>query len=172
MSESDSQFVSLLTSYQSRLYAYVLSLVGDAHLAADVMQETNVVLWRKSGEFVPGTDFAAWAFHVAYLQVMAGRQRQSRNRLLFSDELLHQLAEESAACSVDFDARLLALDQCLGQLRPEHQEVIRLKYAHGQALSEIAETAGVKANAVGQLLHRLRLKLLECIRTRLQEARA
>ena len=35
------EFVQLLTSHQSRLYAYVLSLFGDRTQAEDVMQDTG-----------------------------------------------------------------------------------------------------------------------------------
>ena len=46
------EFVQLLTSNQSRLYAYVLSLLGDRTQAEDVMQETNAVLWRKAHDSI------------------------------------------------------------------------------------------------------------------------
>ncbi len=60
MSNSELQFVQLLTSHQARLYAYVLSLVADADQANDIMQETNTVLWVKSSDFEIGTNFSAW----------------------------------------------------------------------------------------------------------------
>jgi RNA polymerase sigma-70 factor (ECF subfamily) len=162
------QFVSLLTAHQSRLYAYVLSLLGDPHLAADVLQETNMVLWRKSETFALGTDFAAWAFHVAYLQVLAGRQRQTRGKMLAGSEaLLQQLAAEAERTSAEFEDRLAALETCLQQLPHEHREVLRRKYAGSVSLETLAEQLKLKPNAVGQLLHRLRLKLMSCIAQRL-----
>ena len=83
------EFVQLLTSNQSRLYAYVLSLMGDCNQAKDVMQETNAVLWRKANDFELGSNFGAWMLKVAYFQVMAHRQRLTRDRLVFDDEFLH-----------------------------------------------------------------------------------
>lgn len=71
MADSELQFATLLTSHQGRLFAYVLSLVGDADQACDVMQETNAVLWQKSAEFEIGTSFAAWMMKTAFYQVMA-----------------------------------------------------------------------------------------------------
>ncbi len=60
MADSELQFVTLRTSHQGRLFAYVLSLVGDADQARDVMQETNTVLWQKSADFddLPTADLA------------------------------------------------------------------------------------------------------------------
>ena len=66
MADSELQFVTLLTSHQGRLFAYVLSLVGDADQARDVMQETNAVLWQKSADFEIGTNFSAWMIKTAF----------------------------------------------------------------------------------------------------------
>lgn len=42
------EFIQLLTTHQSRLYAYILTLVFDPNDADDVLQETNTVLWSKA----------------------------------------------------------------------------------------------------------------------------
>ena len=92
-------FVKLMTAHQGRLYAYVLSLLGDPDQANDVLQEANLVLWRTAGEFQMGSNFRAWAFRIAHFQVMAHRQRQLRDRLVFDDEMLAVL--DPAAKAVD-----------------------------------------------------------------------
>ena len=79
--EPSFEFVQLLTSHQSRLYAYVLSLLGNRTQAEDVMQETNAVLWRKAHDFKLGTNFGAWMLKVAHFQVMAHRRKLTRDRL-------------------------------------------------------------------------------------------
>ncbi|MDF1745393.1 MAG: sigma factor, partial [Gimesia sp.] len=48
-SDNTEQFVQQLTENQNRLYGYVYSLLGDHSRAEDVLQETNLVLWRKIG---------------------------------------------------------------------------------------------------------------------------
>jgi len=93
--EPSFEFVQLLTSHQSRLYAYVLSLLGDRTQADDVLQETNSVLWRKANEFELGTNFGAWMLKVAYFQVMAHRRRLTRDRLVFDDDFLQDIAEDA-----------------------------------------------------------------------------
>ena len=66
MSPSDpapaDDFVQQLTANQNRLYGYIFSLLGDHHRANDVLQETNMVLWRKAAEFQTDRDFIPWAF--------------------------------------------------------------------------------------------------------------
>ena len=46
-------YVQLLTGAQSRLYAYICCLVGESAAARDVLQETNLALWDKAGEYDP-----------------------------------------------------------------------------------------------------------------------
>ncbi len=69
--ETSAEFIQLLTSNQSRLFAYTLSMLGDRQQAQDVMQETNMILWRKADQFRLGTNFGAWMLKVAYFQVVA-----------------------------------------------------------------------------------------------------
>ncbi|NLF07145.1 MAG: RNA polymerase subunit sigma-70, partial [Pirellulaceae bacterium] len=54
------QFVRDLTDHQSRMYAYIMAVLGDPNAAGDVLQDANVAIWRKADEFVEGTDFWAW----------------------------------------------------------------------------------------------------------------
>src|SRR6185295_13104725 len=93
MRSNDSEaFVRLMTEHQGRLFGYIFSLLGDPDAANDVLQEANVILWRDSREFRPGSNFKAWAFRVAHFQVMAFRQRQIRDRLVFEDDMIEVLA--------------------------------------------------------------------------------
>ena len=49
--EAAEQFVERLGSCQDRLFAYILMLLSNRDAALDVLQETNLVLWRKAAEF-------------------------------------------------------------------------------------------------------------------------
>src|ERR1700675_2222510 len=75
-------FVELMTQHQGRLYGYVLSLSGDPDAANDVLQEANIVLWKQSSQFKPGSNFKAWAFRIAHFQFMAYRQKRLRDKVL------------------------------------------------------------------------------------------
>ena len=59
------------------------------------MQETNAVLWRKAHEFKLGTNFGAWMLRVAYFQVMAHRRKITRDRLVFDDDFLADIADDA-----------------------------------------------------------------------------
>jgi RNA polymerase sigma-70 factor, ECF subfamily len=157
------EFVLLITGVQARLYAYVLSLLGDPHQAADVLQETNLVLWRKADEYTPGSDFTAWAYRVAHFQVRASRQKLGRDRLVFDELLLADLAQKAAGRSAAFDARLAALYDCMKKLFERQRELLQRHYAEGQSIGEMAAAMGQTTGAIAQALFRARVALLKCI---------
>ena len=80
------QFVLELTEAQSRLYAFIYKRLLNAEHARDVLQEANLVLWRRAREYQPGTHFMAWAYRIAHFQILALRQKQAREKLVFSED--------------------------------------------------------------------------------------
>ncbi len=163
------EFVTQITACQSRLYAYILSLTGDREQARDVLQEANLVIWRKADEFRQGTNFIAWAFQIARFQVKAYRQRIARDRLVFDDELVTDMADVFAG-GEQFDARHDALGRCLEKLTPNHRNLVRIRYSDGLAVKEIAVRLNKSANAIAKVLHRIRVALMHCIERELSEA--
>jgi RNA polymerase sigma-70 factor (ECF subfamily) len=160
-------FVQSLTGVQSRLYAYICSLVGEAASARDVLQETNLALWDKAGDYDPARPFLPWAYRVAHLQVLAYRKRCVRSRLLFDEQLVSELAEQALHRDDDMDRRLEALGDCMGNLPGPRREMIDRRYLRGESVDQIARGLRKAPNVVSASLYRIRKMLLECIETRI-----
>jgi len=163
----DEQFVRLITEHQNRLYGLILSMLPDPEQARDVLQETNVVIWKKWATFTPGTNFGAWSARIAFLQVMAHRTTQSRDRHIFDDELISVLNDESIRDAAPGDDRALALDACLERLQEADRELLRQRYSKGNTVSDLASMVHKTPNATRVALFRLRHLLLECIQGKL-----
>lgn len=164
------QFVAALTGCQDSLFAFILSQLPQPHRARDVLQETNLVLWRKRAEFEPGTNFQAWAMSIAQFQVRAAwrdMQRES-GRLLFDDAVLGVLSERVAERVDSFSQYRDALRSCLSKLSGDQREIIRQRYETGGSVQSIAQALGRSANAVSITLHRVRKALSDCIRRTLK----
>ena len=162
MNNSD-EFLQLITEFQGRLFGFVLVMLGDVDQANEVLQETNLVLWRKSDEFEPGSDFKAWSFRVAQFQVMAFRQRQIRDRLVFSDEVIEQFSRDAAAQDEAYEQRIELLGTCIDSLSERNRDVLCRFYDQGESLDTIAASLKRTANAVGQMLFRIRRSLIQCV---------
>lgn len=161
------QFVQQLIGVQDRLYAYVYSLLGDANSADDVVQQSNVVLWRKADDFTPGSDFGAWACSVAYFEVLAWRQKLGRDRLRFNDQLIQRMAAQSQqVCSAADDTRR-ALRECLAGLTDPQRKLMELRYEPGMTVKEIAQQLNRPAGSIAQTLYRIRTALAECVKQKL-----
>jgi RNA polymerase sigma-70 factor (ECF subfamily) len=156
-------FVVLMTQHQCRLYGYILALSADPDAANDVLQEANVVLWTQWRQFKPGSNFKAWAFRIAHFQFMAYRQKQFRDKTLFSDDLLSTLATEAKEIDERYEERSAALERCLERMPPRSREAIRLRYADELSVADIAHKLHRKANAVYQILFRARQWLNQCV---------
>jgi RNA polymerase sigma-70 factor (ECF subfamily) len=163
-SSQQDELIELMTQFQGRLYVYVLSLIGNPDVANDVLQETNVVLWKESKQYVPGTNFKAWAFRIAHFQCMAYRQRQLRDKVVFSDEVVAQIAAEAKELDTSYEQRAASLAHCLAQINPRSREALRLRYAEGMAVQDMAKKMNRTSNAISQLLFRARQRLAECVK--------
>ena len=81
-SPQPADFETLIETHQSALRGFILSLVADCSAAEDILQETNLVAWRKAADFESGSNFRAWAFRIAHFQILSYRQKVSRDRLV------------------------------------------------------------------------------------------
>lgn len=169
-SETTPEFIALLTGNQSRLFAYVLSLLGDRQQAQDVMQETNIVLWRKAAQFRPGTNFGAWMLKVAYYQVMEHRRKMNKQAIFIADDqFLSELAEEAVEGCEALERQQAALRTCLRRLPDRQRDIVRRRYTEGASIKAVAEQLGIAASAIKQTLFRARCSLIDCVRFRLKE---
>jgi len=163
------QFVSRITAVQNRLYAYFMAVTGDPDAADDLVQNTNVVLCRKSDQFEPGTDFAAWAMSIARYEALEHRRRTARSHVVFDERVASQIEDVAAAMTADMEEQIRALQECLRRLSQRHRSFVEQRYACGRSVVQIAEAAGMTPNAVAQLLHRARASLATCIESQLGE---
>ena len=169
MEAPDKEFVYQLTDWQNRLFGYLVTLLGNLHDARDVLQETNLVLWRKMDEFEPGTNFGAWARKCAYYQALAFLRDRKRDPHLFDDDLLSLFADETADSAHDDDERRLALRDCLAQLPDRQRRLIDQRYREEVPVRQLAADFGKKESAMKMGLMRIREALHTCIETKLKE---
>jgi RNA polymerase sigma-70 factor (ECF subfamily) len=164
------EFVQSLTKAQLGLLRYITALVGNTDAANNILQETNLLLWQKADEFQPGTNFDAWATKVAYWQVKAYVRDRGRDRHVFSEEVVTQLAE-SAEEATDVDTTVRLLQRCLELLRGADRELIALRYGNGFSVRQLSSHLGKSPAAVKGALLRTRRALRACVERRLSQER-
>ena len=157
------QFLRLFAEHEPAVRTYVRTLLPGRAQAAEVMQEVAVVLWQKFGEFDGSRDFRKWAFGVARFEVLAFRRDLARDRHVFDDSLLEQLAEEAAQATDRHEAQREALELCLKKLTTHQRELVLGAYAPGANIGELARKRGQTPMSVYKVLHRIRQVLQDCV---------
>ncbi|MCA9007414.1 MAG: sigma-70 family RNA polymerase sigma factor [Planctomycetaceae bacterium] len=157
------EHVRLIAQAQRRIYAYIFALVHHPADADDILQETNVVLWRKRNSYEPGTNYFAWAFAIARLQVLSHRSQQARKGMIYNDQLLDEIANTASTESEQYDRRNAALQNCLQKLDATQRDLISRRYQPDGAVNSLAADIGKTSKAVSASLRRVRDKLRQCI---------
>ena len=159
------RFHRLLYENQGRIYAYVLSLVGNYPDSDDIVQETISTMWRKFDDFVPGTHFAKWGISIAHYKILTYRRKmQKQGTLLYHDDVFDQLPAHFSRNSIHHEDRTEILKECLKKLQDKSLTVIRLRYFENIAPQVIAKCIGISANNVYKILSRAHGFLLTCMK--------
>lgn len=169
--ERTERFVQQLAENQNRLYGYVYSLLGDHTRAADVVQETNLVLWRKLEQFETDKPFLPWAFAIARFQVLAHLRDQGRDRFLLDTELVETLSLDVEQKSERLEMVRTALRVCLKRLKDDQRRLVEARYFRQQSIADVAAEFGATAGAIKVRVLRIRRALGECIENRLAAER-
>lgn len=157
------EFVQQLTANQTRIHAFIVTLMPGSPDVGDVLQETNLTLWQSRNRFRPGSNFLAWAFSIARFQVLNQNKRDKRNkRAALSSELLDLLAAE-VPVDMDHQTYLKALESCKAKLTDTQRQLIDARYQPGRTLESLAQQTGRKPSALRVALMRIRIALRDCI---------
>lgn len=161
-----SEFVQMLTDAQPLLFSYISMLLGGVQEAGNVLQETNLVLWKKAAEYSAGTSFMAWAREIAYFKALSHIRDQKRSRLILDQARIEGVLASEPTWQ-DHDDRRLALRHCLTTLSDEQIQLLRMRYTSETPVNEIAMQTGKSEGAVKMALRRIRIALMECIQRQL-----
>lgn len=153
----------LFTSHETRMRAFAMSLIPNWADAEEVLQQANMVMWKKFDEFQCGSNFFAWGSRILYLEAMDFRKRQGRAKVRFSDEFCRAVAKEAIEISDDLADRQQALSECMAKLRPAERNLLRDRYEDGGSVGTVARAMGRSEDAIYSALARIRKQLFECI---------
>ena len=166
-SNAEERIVGLIARHQPEIHRYVLSLLPDRMLADDVVQETNLVLWRKAAEYNPEQPLLPWALGIAWFQIKAARRDSARDRHVFDDDLVEILAAENQDVT-DCLELSSALEHCLAELPERHRQLILDRYQPGASVQDMAAARSKTPTALSLTLLRIRKSLELCIERKLK----
>jgi len=166
LAQIDSSYETFLAHFsrsQHQLLAFIQSLVHDRASVDDVFQASSLALWRKFSTFRPDSDFMPWALGVARKEVLLYWRSRRRDRLVFSEQVLSQLADTSLGWAAANDPRQGALEACIEKLPPRQRQLISMFYGEQLSAQAIAVSWGRSVHAVYKALKVMRRNLMVCV---------
>jgi RNA polymerase sigma-70 factor (ECF subfamily) len=162
-------FLALFTKCQGRIQAFIRTLVHDPTQADDVFQSTSLVLWRSFGMFRRDAEFLPWALGTARHQVLLHWRTRRRDRHVFSEALLAELADSTVTALELSEPRIAALEACITGLSERQRELLRMFYGENQRAEKIARHWGRTVHAVYKALKVMRKALFDCVTRKLRD---
>jgi len=154
---------AVVDRHAAAVYRVALSIVHDAGLADDVVQETMIKAWRNSpvspGETIP----RSWLLKVAHNSAIS-LLRSRREDLRGPDTLPESPTEIDTDRRVEGMAQLDELWQAMRHLDQDARVLIALKEVDGLSYEEISETLGLPLPTVKTRLFRARRQLKDALK--------
>lgn len=152
--------------------AYVGAVVRGFHDAQDVTQQVALTVARRFDEYDGSRPFVAWALWLAKSRIADHCRKQGRERLVFSEALMDQLAEALVVRQPHVAPRQAALERCVEKLPEKSRRMLDLRYAEETPVEEMAAALASTPGSVRVMLLRIRNLLAQCIEGELmKEAR-
>src|SRR5882724_8641510 len=157
-------FERLYATTCAKIYGVVLRILRRHDLAADVMEETYLHVWRSVGEFDP-----ALSNPVAWMVAIARRRAidLARKPNVGSDDAEPALLAEAESPGVlprrEMPEELKRLLTCIGRLEPDRQRMLLLAYYGAFSRDQLAAKLDMPANLLKASLRRSLFELEQCL---------
>lgn len=163
-------FAELYQATAAKLYGLALRIVKDDGKARECLQEAFVRIWEHAGDYRPERGAPmTWMGTIVRRRALDLVRRQDKERVLDDpeelswrmDQVVHTEGPEEGRSPQEWQA----LSACLGELRQEQQEALRLAYFEGLAHPEVAERMAIPVGTVKTWIRRGMEKLRTCLET-------
>ncbi|MBL4826775.1 MAG: RNA polymerase sigma factor [Spongiibacteraceae bacterium] len=148
---------------------FLLRMLGDRHLAEDILQDAMVQAWRKASEFDAAKAKAStWIITIARNKALDQLRKTGRfNRLVTEDEyqIGNTLHQTGANTTLDALSSKTAgrLSECMNEITADSAACIQLAYIKGFSYSEIAKIKDKSISTVKSWVSRGLSKLKVCM---------
>ncbi|HUT30621.1 MAG TPA: sigma-70 family RNA polymerase sigma factor [Sedimentisphaerales bacterium] len=144
-----SALVELIERYQAPLRYFVARLIEDPEMAEDILQDTWLAVIRKIHTLRQFDTFSTWLYRIARNSVYK-ELRKKKHLCLLAEDVAAPGDNEEPVFSPEDAARVHV---CLERLRPEHKEVLMLRFLEQMLYEQISQVIGCKVGTVRSRIH-------------------
>ncbi|MHC4389037.1 MAG: RNA polymerase sigma factor [Planctomycetota bacterium] len=144
-----SAFAELIEQYQAPLRYFVARLLEDPEMAEDILQDTWLTVIRKIHTLRQLETFSAWLYRIARNKVYGELRKKKALRVLQEDAPVPNDNQEPNFSPED----AARVHECLERLKPEHKEVLLLRFLEQMSYEQISQVIDRKAGTVRSRIH-------------------
>ena len=149
-----SRFGDLYSSHVGFVHGLAWTRLGDRAAAEDVTAETFRRALRSLPRYEPrGVPFRAWLCRIC-INLINDELARRQNALRFSSPMPTDAPPDAAPDEIAQAETRAMVHALIGQLPPDHREVIMLRFADDLSVAEVAVRLGRSPDAVKQLQRR------------------
>ena len=156
----------LFNEFADAIYTLGYRVIGDRHLAEDVVQETFIRVIRSLPTYRGEGPIGAWIYRIGYREAITVTRKRREDPI---DPTGHAVTAMASDVSVERDVLNVELverlDSAMSQLSEPVRAAFTLRDIHGLSTSEVAGVLDVSESAVKMRLARAR----EALRVQLKE---
>ncbi len=157
-------FMSLFLMNQKRIYSFILMCIPNRTDADDLLQETATWMWLNFHKYEEGTSFGAWGVSVARYKILNFCRTTKNKKLVFDEDIIELIDEQSAKAVEKVDIRVDALRKCLSRIPEKDRWIIALHYEKSYTIQKISQLIERPASGLYKKMAKLHDLLLHCTR--------
>jgi RNA polymerase sigma-70 factor (ECF subfamily) len=161
----------LYMRYRGAIFAYLLRLTPDQHLAEDLLQETFVAVWKSARSYAGRSTVKTWLIGVAHRQahnILRRRTESLADEAELAQLVAGDLEPEDAVLARATRDELLA---AIARLSLAHRETLALAFGQEMPAAEIAEALGIPIGTVRSRLRDAKRSLRAALSAEYRETR-
>ena len=148
-------YIHIITRYQDRLMRYASYLVGDKHMASDVVQESFIKTYINLNGFDTKKKFSSYIYRIVHNEAINLIHREKKQVSLYED--------------IDFDSGINIEDgfvkkelagrahNCLSKMSVIYREALSLYFLEEKSYEEISDILRIPVGTVGTRINRAKV---------------
>jgi len=157
-----SAFARMYKLSSPMMFAIALRTLRQREMAEEVLQDAFITIWNKAAQFDPDRGQAmAWMITIVRRKAIDTLRAKGRQPNVTANlEELAEILPDPTATKPSFAS---ALEQCLGRLKEQQQQAIRLAYYYGLTHEELADHLKSPLGTAKSWVRRGLLQMKECL---------
>lgn len=159
-------FEQLYRAWQTRLFRYLLRMVGDSGRAEELANDTMIAAWKAAASFKGQSKVSTWLFAIARNKALNSLRQHQPETVEVEEAIGVAAASGGQELAVSRDRLQVAMKDALRELSADHREVMELTFYQELSYGEIAEIMQCPVNTVKTRMFYAKKKLQEILESR------